>query len=156
MKTYRILLAALLLACAAINASGAALVGQQTRGILGNAELYSTAHVNDTIGPLDSVVLYVGEEIINREMIVAWDSLKGTGNDSVDFTIRGTAISAAGTVLARMTDTTIAVNTPGEYVLPMGTLIAGDTYRWTIKQGAGAGGQLIFPHIELLTRKAKY
>lgn len=129
----------------------------QPRGWIGNADYVSAvACMPDTINATDSIVIYVGEERVNRQLIVAWDSLKGTGNDSVDFTIEIAALGPAGTVLNRLTDTTVTWNTPFECILPLGTLLIGSTYRVTLKQAAGAGTQLVFTHMYLYERKAKY
>jgi hypothetical protein len=110
----------------------------------------------DTIGPADSIVLYVGPERDGRQLIVSWDTLTGTGNDSVDFTIEITALGPANEILARVTDTTVTWNHPSQFVLPLGTVLVGSTYRCTLKQATGAGGELIFKHIRLHERKAKY
>jgi hypothetical protein len=155
MKRAILVLAVLL--CSAFPILGNAFVGIQARGILGNADYVSAvAGTPDTIGPADSIVLYVGEERVNRQLIVGWDTLTGTGNDSVDFKIEMEALGPAGEILKRATDTTVTWNTPSQYVLPLGTVLVGSTYRCVIRQGAGAGGELIFKHIRLHERKAKY
>jgi hypothetical protein len=153
----RAILVLAVLFCAAFSSFGNAFVGVQSRGILGNADYVSlvSAHF-DTLGPTDSLVIYVGEEHVNRQLCVAWDTLTGSGNDSVAFTIELTAIGPSAEILRRVTDTTVTWNNPSEFVLPLGTVLFGSTYRCTIQQGAAAGGQLIFKHVRLYERKAKY